>query len=465
MFKKTLVALALTGLAGVANAAKITDTDSVLSLEGIAKLSVVDLDVVGAGTSVVAKSTLTGSTAYQEGDKVSFTFPNDTFAIGTDAKLAVSDASGVGANLKAKDGAVAYTNGNTVTFTLVGGAGAAVVGEDATFTLTGVKLEAANLQAGGKVAASFKAISTVTGGAFDETKAVGIIAEAKSQYSLTTAKDGAFDAVVDVTKDRLVFSENSVTDTTDELKLSLADDGSENDVVDAYKAKASKIVYTLNGDFSFLDTDGDGKVDNTPALRGLDAGTVKTTYGEGLQSIIVTQTVNPEASTPELLDKAPVITLTATDGKKAIDTQEFNVDAVVTYKAFGDNTADSTKSFSLKAGQWKLNGYEGVVSFLPFGGGAAQLISVTNSGTLEGQITGELIVDGEVKSIDLGLAKAKAVTNVGKLVKQYAADNAIVGNYAVKIIVDAPTDNITVEGIYFLDGDRVLVPTKSNKAN
>lgn len=418
MFKKTLLALALTGLAGTAAAATIDNTAANYSVEGLQFQTEVDLaDVV---------ATIKASTTYQAGDKIVFTFPNDTFAVGTAAVL-TADAG----TLSTAAPTPVYSGGNKVSFTL--DAGTASITDGVVLTLAGIKLSAANLNAGGKVDVAYEVISAVTNGAYDKATATTVATVAKQ----LDVKAGAsvLDAKVDVSNERKEFVGGAFTDT---LEIAAT-----NDTALEEGATVTKAVYTINGDFSFLDTDADDKADYSVTST---VGTVAV--AKDLQSITVTHTAAAAA----------IVTIEATDGTTVIPTRKYTVDAEVTYTAVGA-TAAQTKSFSFDGGEWKLNGYEGTVSFLPFGGGESQLITVTNSGALEGKITGELIVDGEVKSIDLGMAKAKAVTNVGKLVKQYAADNAIVGNYAVKIIVDAPADNITVEGIYFLNGDRVLVPT------
>lgn len=438
MFKKTLVALALTGLAGVANAAKVdTSSTTTYSIEGIEQLASID------GIEAIAVSEVAATTNYQVGDEVTFTFPNDEFAIGTQAALEILDSASAAVKLKA--GAPVYSGGNTVTFKLESGVGSEEVTKGAQFKLTGVNLDSKNLQAGGKVSVGFKAKSSVTSGEFDSSEAA-VIADAKSQFLIEVPTP--LNAIVDVTKGRLEFSGGELVDG-----LTLKSKTTAHDT----PAVVNKVVYTLLSDFSFLDADGDGKVDaDSFKITAGGATTNAIAYAPDLQSITVTETAG--FSTDLALE------ITATDGDNTIPTQAYELKTDITYTP-SKATATSVKSFKAKAGEWKLNGYEGTVSFLPFGGGASQIIAVANSGTLPGKITGELLVNGVAESIDLGVAAAKSVTNVGPALKDYARINGVVGNYAVKVIVEAPTKNITVEGVYFLNGDRVLVPTKSNKVD
>ena len=422
MFKKTLLALALTGLAGTATAAEITTTAEKFSVEGLQFQTEVDV----ANVVVEVEST----TAYQAGDKVVFTFPNDTFAVGTDAVLAVT--AGTAGAITAAD--PVYSGGNTVSFTLTATSDVNAA-DNTVLTLSGMKLSSANLNAGGKVDVSYQVISTVTNGGYDKADAYTIATVAKQ----LDVKAGAnvLDAKVDVSNERKEFVGGAFTDT---LEIAAT-----NDTALEEDATVTKAVYTINGDFSFLDTDADDKADYSVTST---VGTVAV--AKDFQSITVTHTAAAAAT----------VTIEATDGTTVIPTQAYTVDAEVTYTATGAPAAQ-TKSFTFSGGSWALNGYQDTVSFLPFGSQYAQSVTVTNRGSVEGAITVEITANGEVKSKELtAIAVKSSVTDISKEVAAFAAEIGVNGNAGLKIIVDAPSANITTDAVYYAKADQDRVKTK-----
>lgn len=455
MFKKTLLALALTGLAGAATAATIAEPGTEYSAEGIAKLTSFDLaDVV---------ATVTTTASYQAGDKVVFTFPNDTFAVGTAATLTVATTGGDPA-LEADATSVKYTNGNTVTFTLQATAGADAItkASGATFTLGGdLKLAVNNLQAGGKVTSTFNAISTVTSGSFDATTTAAVLAKPVEQYKVSVASAGLLDGVVDVSKGRLVFEDTTTgTKPTDKLTITVTD----NAATTESDATAVSVSHKINGNFSFLDADSNGELSSaekaavTVSSLGGSVSGQGVAFADDFQSITITDVA--EGATPAFSGSVAVDFVI--DGETVIPTQTFTVDSVITYKANGD-TANSTKSVSNNAGQWKLNSYSDTeVTFVPFSSNYAHAITVTNKGAVEGDISVEITANGITKSKSLGVvAKAKAVTNVGTEVVDYAKELGLTtANAAIKLIVDAPATAIKTDVVYFSKADKDRVKTK-----
>lgn len=433
MFKKTLLALAITSFTSIASAAVI-DSGSTTGIPGATPANTIQtVSAEGAVGSTSARAlpvTFTVGDAklasYATLDKLVVDIKGATLAPSTEAKITFTDTADTAVSIAPN---ITFPTTTRVEFDLTyTDDGTAGVDTGAKFVIDGLDLTFDSLEPGAKVEYTISALSSV-GGSVIETESATITQVVNQITSKATTE---LDAVVDVETERLLFTGSSKADQGTITVLSPA-----TDLLTA--TDFANAVYTLKGDFSFMDVDGDGKIDSGFTLDGVVA--------DDLQSAVV----KVPAGTAGIFNLA-------TDGKVIIKDQKFNADVSVDYKTAAAKSATYTKE-NIEAGEWTLNGYSGVISFLPFGNGESQLITVTNSGALEGEITGELIVGGEVKTIALGMAKAKAVTNVGKLVKKYAADNAIVGNYAVKIIVNAPADNITVEGIYFLNGDRVLVPT------
>jgi hypothetical protein len=129
----------------------------------------------------------------------------------------------------------------------------------------------------------------------------------------------------------------------------------------------------------------------------------------------------------------------------------------------GVYSADGKKTFTaakeLELGSWTLNGSELTVPYMPFGSAYAQAISVTNGGSIGGDITVSFTANGETTDpITVGTSAPKTVVNIGKAVSN-AALAAGLSEAQVNIVVKAPSANVKVTAIYYAkaDADRVNV--------
>jgi len=439
MFKKTLVALALTGFVGSAAAATIPQTAVNYSEEGMTAQTEFPISDMG---NVVALAGI--ANGYQVGDKVVFTFPNDVFDISTTASIGESQDDGAaGTAPDLTFGNPVYSGGNSVSFTITAVAEPLLVADK--LTLSGVVLEKANLLAGGEVKVDFKVISSVNSTDYEAKSAT--IAKVKSQFSVSVDK---FDAVIDVNDSRKTFVDGADGDTDADLTdaLVLTPVTASGGFVKA--ATVVKTAYTVKSDFLFMDTDSDGTADYGITVTGTDTESAKG-FATGFQSYSVTDTT----ATPA----AVTFTLEATDGTTVIPVSSFTADTVITYTA-ADSTTNVTKSFSATdAGQWTLNGASQSIAFLPFGSEYAQSITVTNTSTLAGEITVVLTADGrEYTKVLTASAAANNVTNISLEVAALADESGITGNAQVQVIVNAPKDSVEVKGVYYhiATQDRVL---------
>lgn len=442
MFKKTLLALALTGLAGTATAATI-GTGVSYSKEGIvneASFAIADV-VVTAGIS----------NGYSVGDKIVFTFPNDTFSISTSATLVDNGLVAGGAVLNLS--APTYSDGNTVSFTIDSVNNSEAIATGDTLTLSGVVLEKENLLAGGKVSVDYKVISSVNNSGYEEKSAD--IADVKEQFK--AAVTTKFDAVIDVNEERKLF--DAAPETTDKLAIKVTND-SAGVVSDATLNVAAASKVTVKGDFSFLDTDADGTADYAVTVAETGGSTPTATIATDLQSFSFPVTAITSTYTA---------TVTASDATTptAIPVQSYTADVALSYDPATINTGgtDSVKSFSaLDAGEWTLNGASGELAFMPFSNDYARSITVANTSSLEGEITVDLTVGGETYSKVLATkAAANGVTNISADINAFAVEKMITSNANVKVIVNAPKASVSVTGIYYhkATADRILMPTKT----
>lgn len=430
MFKKTLLALALASAAASASAATITTPPVTYSAEGIVNETLFDVSADGYEPVAVVGI----NNGYQVGDKVVFTFPNDTFDISTAATIALS-GTGV-----ATFGTPVYSNGNTVSFTILT-VGTPIIATD-TMTLGGVVLTKTNLLAGGAVNVDYKVISSVNGTDYEAKSAK--IAESKTELSasVTTKLDG----IIDVNSQRTVFTVANPSVNDDIMVITPVDANY------TKSATVTKTVYTVNGDFSFMDTDSDGTADYTAAVSGGTAISAQA-FAADFQSLTFTDTGVA----------APVtIQFEATDGTTVIPAQTFTAKAVVSYTpATG---AATSKTFdTLAAGSWTLNGASVQIPYMPYADTVDQIIYVTNTSKLDGEV--EVVVTAEDGTkYNLGqVAVAKTgVTKLSGLIKNaLAAQGFTKGKASIQVIVNAPNANVTVYAAYNVGGsDRGYVAVK-----
>ncbi|MGJ8680083.1 hypothetical protein [Paraglaciecola sp.] len=447
MFKKTLVALALTGLAGAASASTIITSKITYSEEGIANTKTFDLDT--DTTTVSTVSSTAGSVivavgidnGYAIGDQITFTFPNNVFDISTSATLAI-DSVGTASTITV--GTPQYSNGNSVSFTISavgsGASAVALTGLATEFILGGIILEDDGLSDGDDVDVDYSVISSVNNGAYEEKS--GTIAEVKEELSVkvTTALNG----IINVSEDREEFTVADSTVEQDTLVITPAVAGY------TLPATPSKVVYTVNGDFSFVDTDSDGDADLAVAITG-GTSISGADFADDFQSYEFTDTTAAPA--------AVTVEFTAAD-ETVIPTGSFTVDAEVAYAP--DTGSATSKSFDgISAGEWKLDGTESEINFLPLDNNKfALLVSVANTGSVDGEITIDIITEGMTysKAIDT-VATAKSVTNIGPDIAAFAAEEGLTGFAHVNVVVNSPSADIETKAFYLSrsDKDRAVV--------
>jgi len=426
MLKKSLLALSLAAAVGSVHAAvpsKITAggqgtgaTDKV-GAQTISQQSAVSTialkDVTFTLTDVASVVANYATLA-----KVVVTFDGATLSASSDAKLAASNAG-------VTVGKVAYPNATTIEFPITTAAAAALD----TMTLSDVVL---SVDGSSNVVMTIKAISSVAGVEIDS--ASGVIAAYVDEYSAKVSKGNGFAKQIDVASARKLFTDTTSTDSATVTVTDLTTDHGDTSA----SLGAGDVVVTLNGDFSFLDLNADGKVD------AKDLGSSITgTLAKDLQSTVVKAAAAGDQTFT-----------VATGGKVTLPAQSYTADVAVAYtNSLGAVGSDTTSG--LNAGKWTLNGDKTDIAFMPFGGQYANSITVTNMSALAGEITVTLTDGGKSVSAEVGVAAAKSVTQIGKEVAALAAANGMT-QANVNVVVNAT--NTTVVGVYYskADGDRVL---------
>lgn len=450
MFKKTLLALALTGLAGTATAGTVSaggdaaktgfkNTAVAISSEGAA---LVDSATMSAVTFTVDSADYSD---YATLKTLVVDISGATLSPGTAAKLTLNTStptdltSGVVTATYPTSTRVVFALKSGQTFPTIGATGASTGDE---FTIEGLKLVFNDIDAGSKVSYSVTAQSSVGSTTIDTGSAV--VGEFVNQLGLDVAK---ITKTINVGAARKLFTGTTTAAQTtaqaefevDNLATVLTPTlGADNILL---PVTAAKYDFTLNGDFSFLDVDADGKIDTDFELNGVVAKDLQST------SFL-------ESSTPSAAFEFE------TDGSVELPELSFTGDVSFEYglvdTALSAKKADYTASFG--AGSWALNGSGGKINFMPFGSQYAQSITVTNRTSVAGDISVKIGYNGETYSKDLGVkAAAGSITDISKAVAAFAAENGVVGNATVDVNVAAA--GTTVDAIYYskTDKDRVKV--------
>jgi hypothetical protein len=130
------------------------------------------------------------------------------------------------------------------------------------------------------------------------------------------------------------------------------------------------------------------------------------------------------------------------------------------YSSNGKKTFVAAKDYEL--GSWSLNGSELTVPYMPFGSAYAQAISITNGGSIGGEITVSFTANGETTDpITVGTSAPKTVVNIGKDVAD-AAIAAGLKEAQVNIIVKAPSADVKATAIYYAKADQDRVNVTAN---
>ncbi|MDN3484896.1 hypothetical protein QL989_05990 [Pseudoalteromonas sp. APC 3224] len=284
-------------------------------------------------------------------------------------------------------------------------------------------------------------------GNYDTSKAVEV-AQYVNQVKYTVTK---LDGVVATGKGRAEFS-SGLNDT---LTLAATNDST---AVDALTL--TKEEHVIKGNFSYLaDYDlaaNGGDADGVVEAAELANALTTTGFGSPVLSVdagLTTLTIK-DATLPAATSTVQFNVVGQTNGGSVITApQSFTVDSSV---------ADATTTITLataSAGSWTLDGSTDDIELMPFGSQYAQSITVANRGSVEGAITVTLKAGGMTYSKELAqAATANSVTDISAEVAAFAAESGVKGNAHVNVVVNAPSGNIGVKGVYYhkASQDRVL---------
>jgi hypothetical protein len=444
MFKKTLIALSMVAASGTVVAASTstvtvsgaTAVGTTVSAQGYASTETVDFDQANAIVYTVQANASETATYQNSTKNVLISLENATInpaGSPTVYWFSLSDST----SSAVQTSGISYPTASSILVTPTAQlSGAKSIVSGSKMAIYGLKLNASGVASGSTISAKIDFNSSIPGATV--ATATGTAATFISEYYASVT--GLFDAKVDVAADRKAY-ESGASDVAAVTITDLA--AQQHDTTPAYS-------YTWNGDFEFLDDDGDGKFESTEGtINGQVSGSsVALTYNGSIASSGYVSSVSSAIS---------VAPSTAATKRVITAPQEFSVDVVVSYADAAGKAKKLTLLDGAKAGSWSLNGDTTVMPFLPFGSDYAHSISVTNASAADGEISITLMADG--KSYDKTLdtkAAAKSVVNIGKEVSAFAAENKLTG---AQLTIVTNAKSVSVTGIYYskADGDRVLV--------
>ena len=442
MFKKTIIAASLLGLASTGSASTITvAAPAVKSDQGI----LTSVGVAGASFVVATEVAITSGSTIQVAYNKAPTNPS-----------AVSATVAACAGTPTITYAGATSGGTVLNYTVNNAVANLPIGCELTFGAVANKAPSfakADVVAG---AITATASWTVVGTGVDPVAAPKTIVSmlGKDQYGLVVTTKA--NATVDVEAARKAYTNSETADT---IVLTYKDFGG--------GATDTKSVITLTGDFSWADDPQTAAFDvgvrrgQTPiAVAGWALGD-GTTAPKPTATTLSLYKATPADGDTATITFAPLVTAgtgtaATTDDHAAVSlpNDSFTVSQVTSFtdEVAAPNTGSGTQSVaSASAGAWALNGASVKVFSVPFGSEVeSHSIFVSNKGATTGAISGSVAWNGNAPvSIDLGNVQANAnkYLNVMAALEGIGAKPAF-GRADITFTVNSPAADITFTAGY-----------------
>lgn len=448
MFKKTLVAAAVTATAFGASAVETTFTSKTVSVEGFGLAAATAKKVnIGAGPKIT-----TGAN-YSVGDTVTFTLGGglafDTTKTYSLTKSGNTACTGAGAGTTdCIEWGLLNASASELTFRVTALRGTVATGVDYFLQTGAVKATPDTFEATITSAAK----STITSVAKTQTGIVidSAVTPKKDEATILTASTQVKNTVtkatpkVDVSKDKKGFSGSAT--------IKLAYD---------YTASADFLNYTpaaatvkLTGDFTGIKEITCTNQATTP----VSCSTAKFTIAEDKQSATVRVT---DFAAADFDSQFAFVLPAAADAVELKAPQDILVD-------FTSDTAVDTNKVAqaqVTGASWTLNGSVVEVPYMPFGDNTAPVMRITNTSTKTGDLSVRYMLEGkdtEWKTISGALASIKpGVTDIGAIVMDAIKADAGVdaGKVAIEVTTNVPGANVELTTLFKVksEADRAVV--------
>lgn len=494
MFKKTLLALAVIGTAGVANAGTITLSGSTGTSSIVATATTCDGASTGTlGTICVASETaiigeagqttpvpfdFQSAASYHNADASALLIqydPASTVPVGARITFTLADGYFADANYDL----VLASNAATVVASLAN----TVV--DADGNVTSIELTVGTQLSGGTVynlsngagAASAAAVTAAIDTISIEF-ADGVVSGDTVNIS-ATARDnlGNLSSAAATAKSLIKFQKQFAKATTSAAKNALVDVSElrvDFDTTDALNTVTGDANTAINATMDI--TDSVGVLDVAVAAAAVtvaptvvDSGSfaginTSTTVTTGLTNTAISKIdgVNLVQSTTDLT-KATVPALAGTTAFDSDLTLEVNNDdalssRTVTAKSIldytGANAAFGTETIDFgTVTTFTLNGKNAMIPYIPFGPNTQVIMRATNTSSQTGDISVRYLEEGSQatwKNVGVVGSVGPGVTNIADMVTSAVMNDSGLtsGKLALDITVNAPTDNISIYAAY-----------------
>lgn len=463
MFKKTLVALALAGVSTVATAGTVSLNDGTvpsgpsgdptfanvpaldISVEGYAAASNKKLEV-GNGFPAGTLVTIKADTAYVANDVVILTVENGTFDT-TVTGLTVSTSVAVDgdADGTAKASMLDYLNATTLRIRL----GDAIV-KDGVIRVAGLKITPSSAADKDEVKLNSSVLSSnATIGTYDKGTAVKV-AEFSQEFVLGTVVK--FNGEVSTGKGRQEFT--GAANLADQVKAPITKTTAPALALTPtevnYTLSASNLSFAADYDLKVNGGNEDGKLSDAELKKAFvtpGAATQTLSINDGYTALSIKDTAAAG------LDLTATVIGNAKGGSELTAPQGFTLTAKVKH-AGGEFAVKGLDAASV--GAWSLDGSSGDIKFLPFAPVYAQSVTVTNSGTVVGEISVDIFFNGEKFNKTLtAKAAANSVTDISSEVRAFAKASGVDGDARVRVTINAPSCNVNAVYYHKADGDRV----------
>ncbi len=311
--------------------------------------------------------------------------------------------------------------------------------------------------------------ATGTGIAMDTTAGTMTVMSTVAQFTDTVTVATKFNAVVDVEASSKAFVGSTTTNGADSMKLdytaattqagagavvSAAGVLTSNNATATVTATNQSAVYTITGDFTFMDDDTATAGCQSAAGLTDSSGTSTPTLATTCDKITLTDTTIADNT----------VTITKNQAAAVIPVQSYAGSAVMTYTSAATKATDSVTYADM--GSWTLNGASITVYGVPMGSTVDRMIWVNNSGTTDVAVTASVMSGGTTTSnLALGTAAAGSNTSVDEALDTAltAAGVTLPSNSRANVTLSAPAKaaDITVSAAYkvIADADRLSLET------
>ena len=501
MFKKTLLAVGLVGLASQASAVDVAlgfdESDAgvvggVTTLDAAAAVAPVHTltGLAGATTMNSTNAVVKLTTILAEGDKVTVTY-TQPFGTGATADntlntiLPGEGTGGVDSITLSRDGASAVAGGTSITYTVTSieyaaaGSTANTTVNGLVYTDPGLVFAPCAAACTNKINASVSRDGVVIDAA--DTTAV-TIGSAIAGY--TVAATAKYDAVVDVNALRKKFSDGGVTDTAtmtrtagsavngSTAQVPLAKVSADNTVALAAAAltgAASSLVKStvvLSGDFGFLDLNS-----ATAGVQLTATGKTANVLGDADFAGTGTAITDSAATLVDANGTETSIDIVMTSNNTAvIPVQSMSATWTTSYTGAAGDAATDVQTKAL--GSFTMNGASTSFYAVPYGPGVSQLLWVANEGTSDGNLTATAFdalgnsypATGEYSLGSIEAKSHKAIAaDLLALMKADGLDDTVSNRVQIAVTATVPAANVNMYGAYRVGDSRIALETSANK--